>query len=146
MIGRACRMGFTFLEIMLVVLIIGVLASIVATSFVGRALGARITSTQTSIAVTETALLAFEVDQGRLPSDLGELVEPPPLRGGVPIPFYLEVYPRDAWGELLIYHEPPEHLGRLCDLYSVGPNGVDERCEGEDVRAKRFESTDAEDL
>lgn len=91
------RGGFTLVEMLLVVAIIGILAGVVAVKFVGRGKGARIDATRASIAAICTALDMYEVDMGRYPSSLQGLISNeggvnwngPYLRGGVPA---------DSWG------------------------------------------------
>lgn len=127
------RTGFTFLEIMLVVIIIGILASIIAPKFMGRSESARRTATALSLHNIEVSLQEFEFIYGRLPETLEELVNPPePPTGGEPQEF-LEEIPRDAWNRDFIFRVPGESVGRRYDLYSMGSNGVDDRGQGDDV-------------
>ncbi|MBE7558281.1 type II secretion system protein GspG [bacterium] len=77
---RPIRAGFTLVELLLVLLILAVLAAIVVPKFVGRSEQARITAAQTQLAMFESQLDAFEVDNGYYPkgSDgLLQLVEEP---------------------------------------------------------------------
>ncbi|MBN1477205.1 type II secretion system protein GspG [Candidatus Sumerlaeota bacterium] len=127
------RQGFTFLEIMLVVLIIGILVSIVVPKFGGRTQQARRSATALAISNTQLSIEEFEINYGRYPDDLDELLDPPtPIEGGEPLE-YLDRTPEDAWGEPLIYIYPAEYGGRHFDLYSSGENREDERGEGDDI-------------
>ncbi len=130
---RAHRFAFTFLEIMLVVLIIGILVSVVVPKFAKRGEQARRSAAMMSIRGIETALLEFEMNYGRFPDDLEELVDPPdPPAGGEPLE-YLDRIPRDPWGHRFIYNFPAEHSGDDFDLYSSGNNGMDDQGEEDDI-------------
>jgi len=91
------RAGFTLIEVLLVVAILGILAGVVVVNFSGKGKGARIKATRASIAAICTAIDMYEVDTGRYPSALQSLVSSdgaanwsgPYLRGGVPT---------DSWG------------------------------------------------
>jgi len=45
---------------------------------------------------------------------------------------------RDGWGRELVYRLPPRQDGNVFDLYSVGPNGIDEGGEGDDITAAPY--------
>lgn len=128
------RRGFTFLEIMLVVLIIGILVSIVVPRFGSSSRQARINAARLAIRSTELAIDQFEIHYGHYPRDLQELVNPPPPDDrNMETPEFLDRMPEDAWGHPLIYNFPPEIGGRHFDLYSMGPNGVDDRGGEDDI-------------
>jgi len=65
--------GFTLVEMLLVVVIIGVLAAVVAGQFGGHGDKARINATRASIAAIEAGVEIFQLDTGRWPSSLGDL-------------------------------------------------------------------------
>lgn len=91
------RAGFTLIEVLLVVAILGILAGVVVVNFSGKGKGARIKATRVSIAAICTAIDMYEVDTGRYPSSLQGLVSSdgaanwsgPYLKGKVPA---------DSWG------------------------------------------------
>jgi len=99
---RNSKSGFTLIEVLLVVAILGILAGVVVVNFSGQGKGARIKATRASIAAVCTAIDMYEVDTGRYPSSLQNLVTSdgspnwngPYLRGGIPT---------DAWGTPLTY-------------------------------------------
>ena len=104
MIESRCssQSGFTLIEVLLVVAILGILAGVVVVNFSGKGKGARIKATRTSISAICTAIDMYEVDTGRFPSSLDGLVKSdnsanwsgPYLRGGVPA---------DSWGTPFSY-------------------------------------------
>jgi general secretion pathway protein G len=133
MLHGSLRRGFTFLEIMLVVLIIGILVSIVVPKFVGRTESARRSATALAIQQTEVSLQEFEYIYGRYPDSLEELVTPPEPPAGGEAQEFLDRVPVDPWNHDLVYNVPGENVGRRYDLYSMGPNGVDDRGQGDDI-------------
>lgn len=122
----ASEKGFTFLEIMFVVVIIGVLVSIVVPNITGGARRSRIIATKNSMSSVETALQSFEMNVGRFPTSdegLKALVQcPSDVSEKFWIKPYLKEDPVDAWGREFIYVCPGEHNIDF-DLYSTGPDG-----------------------
>jgi general secretion pathway protein G len=110
--------GFTLVEILLVVAILGILAGIVAVRTVGQMDKTRRQSTWTQIMALKTAISQFEMEVGRLPTNLQELV----IKGDDkwPGPFLdsAEV-PKDAWGNEFTY----EFKDKLIRVTSPGPDG-----------------------
>lgn len=117
--------GFTFLEIMLVVIIIGLLLSLVGPRIVGRARRAKEEATRIQIAHFKTALGAYEMDVGTFPTTsqgLKALVERPSevSEDDWNGPYLSENFvPKDPWGEEYIYKSPGEHNPNF-DLSSKG--------------------------
>jgi general secretion pathway protein G len=120
------RKGFTFLEIMFVVVIIGILVGIAVPSLTGKSKKARITATRATMKGVETALQDYEMNVGAFPTSeqgIAALVKcpsdvPPEDWGDSP---YLKEIPRDAWNQEFIYKSPGEHNSDY-DLYSKGPD------------------------
>lgn len=117
--------GFTFLEIMLVVVIIGLLLSIAGPRLVGKKRRAQIETARFQIASFKTALGAYEMDVGSFPmtsQGLAALLQRPP---DVPEEDwhgpYLDKIPKDPWHEDYIYRSPGEHNPDY-DLFSKGPD------------------------
>ena len=71
---RGKRSGFTLVEVLLVVAILGILAGVVVGNFARHGDTARIKSTQASISALSVAVQTFQIDLGRYPSSLDELV------------------------------------------------------------------------
>jgi general secretion pathway protein G len=96
--------GFTLIEIMLVVVILGILATVVLTNLSGRDKEARINATRTSISAICTAIETYELDNGSFPASMQSLVtssgEPnwkgPYIRGGMSAL-------QDPWGTPFTY-------------------------------------------
>lgn len=123
----ARQQGFTLIEIMVVVVIIGILAAIIAPNILGRADEARVTAAKQGIRTIDSALKLYRLDNFQYPTTdqgLEALVErptsPPEPRnwkdGG-----YLERLPEDPWGNEYVYLSPGER-GEF-DLYSLGADG-----------------------
>lgn len=121
---RRFRKGFTFLEIMFVVVIIGILLALVGPRLAGRTQEARITATRTQMHGIDQAIKNFEMDMGRFPRELDELIDP---RSGDEDMWrgpYLDsdVVPTDQWNEDFLYKAPGDNNRRGFDLYSKGPD------------------------
>ncbi len=122
--------GFTMIELMVVIVILGILAAIVAPKLVGRTDEARITKARVDIANLETALKLYKLDNGVYPSTeqgLQALVETPET-GTAPRNWreggYLEKnrVPKDPWGNEFVYLSPG--VSGEFDLSSYGTDGL----------------------
>ncbi|MBU4589777.1 MAG: type II secretion system major pseudopilin GspG [Candidatus Omnitrophica bacterium] len=116
--------GFTLIELMLVVIIIGVLASLVVPRLVGRSEEARIAAAKADInANIAVALDLCELDNGQYPPDLNALKAKSGSDANWKGP-YLKRSVKDPWGNPYIYRTPGEHSPDY-DLYSYGPDGAE---------------------
>jgi general secretion pathway protein G len=136
--SRGTERGFTLLEILVVITILGILASLVAVRIMDKPGEARATKAQLDIQTLENALKLFKLDNAFYPSTeqgLQSLVEKPST-GRIPGQWreggYIEkgVLPKDPWGFNYNYLSPGEH-NRDFDLWSYGADG-EEGGEGED--------------
>jgi general secretion pathway protein G len=126
--GSAVRreQGFTLIEIMVVVIIIGLLAAVVVPQFLGRVDDARVAKAKQDIQATETALTLFKLDNFKYPTTdqgLRALVEKPAdpsIRNWRP-GGYLKRVNKDPWGNEYQYANPGTH-GEY-DLYTLGADG-----------------------
>jgi general secretion pathway protein G len=114
---------------LLVLVILATLAAIVVPRFAGRSEQAKLTACQTQIASFEAAIDAFEVDNGRFPRGLDELLDPPSDAPDWKGPYLRKTVPADPWGAPYVYEVPGRRNPHGYDLYSVGPDG---RAGGED--------------
>jgi len=117
--------GFTLVEMLLVLVILGVLAAIVYPKVAGRGEQARETSARTQIASFKTALDSFEVDNGYYPkgrNGLLDLIQKPRDAQNWRGP-YLETIPKDPWGNDYIYECPGKRNSSSYDLLSMGLDG-----------------------
>lgn len=115
------KKGFTLIEIMLVVIIIGVLSAMVIPRLVGRSEQARMAAASADIeANISVALDLYELDNGSYPDSLESLMREPspaPINWNGP---YLKKRPIDPWGEEYYYKFPGERNKGGYDLYSYG--------------------------
>lgn len=120
--------GFSLIEILVVLVILGLLVSIVAPNVLGRADEARIQKTEADFNAIATALKIYRLDNYVYPSTeqgLGALVEKPvlpPEARNWKTEGYLDEIPQDPWGRAYLYLSPGEH--GAFDLYSYGADGV----------------------
>ena len=118
------RQGFTLIEIMLVVIILGVLAAMVVPRLTGRSDEARKSVAKTDIESNiPLALDLYEVDTGSYPSELNDLFTAPSGVTNWKGP-YLKKKPLDPWGRAYVYKYPGEQNADTYDLSSSGKDGV----------------------
>ena len=122
------RKGFTLIELMLVVVIIGALVAMVMPRLTGRGEQARVAAAKADIqANIATGLKLYELDNGEFPSTsdgLNALMTKPSSAPNWKGP-YLEKKPVDPWGREYKYKSPGEHRTNDYDLYSLGRDGVE---------------------
>ncbi len=121
--------GFTLVELMLVVIIIGILVAMVAPRLTGKSQQARIAASQADInAHLSTALDLFELGVGRFPTTqegLAALRTAPSGATGWKGPYLKRDVPKDPWGRKYAYRSPGQHNREDYDLFSTGPDGVE---------------------
>ncbi len=118
--------GFTLVELLLVLVILGTLAAIVLPKFSGRTEQARITAAQSQLATFGTALDSFEIDNGYYPkgkNGLLDLVQQPRDAQNWKGPYLKNEIPMDPWGRAYAYECPGRHNTSSYDLASAGPDG-----------------------
>lgn len=117
--------GFTLIEIMVVIVIIGILATLVIPRIMGRPDEARVVSAKHDVATLVQALKLYKLDSGRYPTTeqgLNALVQKPTSE---PVPMnwktggYLDKLPLDPWGTSYQYTNPGTHNNEI-DVYSFG--------------------------
>jgi general secretion pathway protein G len=133
---RRSQEGFTLIEILVVVVILGILASIIVPKIMRRPEEARRTKAIMDIKAIETALNLYRLDNGVYPStEQGlEALVTKPTTGIIPKNWkedgYLDKVPKDPWGNPFVYLCPGVH--KEFDLVSLGSDGV-EGGEGKDA-------------
>jgi len=118
--------GFTLIEIMIVVIIIGLLAALVAPRLFGKLTTAKQKSAKAQIELFGTSLDAFRLDIGRYPTTeegLKALREQPSGVEGWNGPYLPKEVPTDPWGRPYLYKSPGDH-GEY-DLFSYGLDGIE---------------------
>lgn len=121
------RSGFTLIEILVVVVILGILATVIVPRIMSRPEEARRTKAAVDIKAIETALNLYKIDNGTYPTTeqgIRALVEKP-TTGDAPRNWreggYLDKVPKDPWGNEYAYLSPGAH-GEF-DLSSYGSDG-----------------------
>ena len=121
--------GFTLIEIMVVVIILGILAAIIVPRVVDRPEQARIVKAKQDILAIQDALDLYKLDNGFYPTNeqgLQALVIKPTLS---PVPqnskdgAYLPRLPLDPWGKPYFYSNPGVHNSSGIDIFTYGPKG-----------------------
>lgn len=123
MIFHFIQRGFTLLELMIVVVIIGVLGALVVPNILDRPNQARVTAARADMASLMQALKLYKLDNGRYPSadqGLQALVEKP-QNASASWKRYLDKVPADPWGQAYQYASPGVH-GEV-DIISLGADG-----------------------
>lgn len=115
------RFGFTLIEIIIVVAIIGLIAALIAPNLIGRFEKSKEEIAKAQIEMLSSAIQSFMIDMKRFPYTLDELINSndPKWRGP-----YLskKIIPKDPWGREYQYKCPGDH--GPFDLYSLGPDGT----------------------
>ncbi len=114
--------GFTLLEIMVVVVIIGILGALIAPSIFGQVERARVTKAKQDIKTLESALEMYRLDNFRYPTELKALMEKPADAKNWKPGGYLKELEKDPWENDYQYAFPGQH-GKVYDLYTFGADG-----------------------
>jgi general secretion pathway protein G len=124
-LNRARQAGFTLVEVMVVVVILGILAAIIVPKIMSRPEQARLVKAKQDIMAIQSALDLYKLDNGIYPSTdqgLQALVTKP---SSTPVPQnwksdgYLQRLPTDPWGEAYQYTNENDKLR----IFSYGPKG-----------------------
>ena len=128
--------GFTLLEVLLVLAILGVIAAMVVPKLIGSQQKAMIDKTKLDIFGLQTAMDLYSVaHDGTYPETLEDLLAPLDRDGNQMQP-YLVVIPKDAWGEVLHYQaEVDQSRGNMivAKIWSNGPDRKDDDGSGDDI-------------
>lgn len=110
---RKKQAGFTLIEIMVVVVILGVLAALVVPSIMDRPEHARQVRAKQDVRTLVNAINLYRLDNFDYPSDLSQLVS-----GN-----YLDKVPKDPWNNDYQYRNPGSNNTSKFDIYSYGKDG-----------------------
>lgn len=127
--SKTLQSGFTLIEIMVVVVIIGVLGAIVVPQFMSRPDQAKVTAARTDIQAISTALEMYRLDTFNYPSTQQGLEALSKRPSGAPVvknwnpQGYLKSMPLDPWGAPYQYLNPGSHSAGY-DLFSYGSDGT----------------------
>jgi general secretion pathway protein G len=124
---RQAQRGMTLLEIMIVVAILGLLATVVVTNVMGQFDNAKIKTTQIKINDIQSTVNQYYTMVGDYPDSMNQLISPPDgLR-----PFFKNM-PKDAWNKPFIYKRTSG--ADPFKVFSIGPDG--QKGTKDDVYAK----------
>lgn len=122
---RSRSHGFTLIELMVVLLIIGILAALVVPNVLDRADDARQTAAEADVNNLMQALKLYRLDNQRYPTNEQGLqsLRKKPSVGPAPINWrpYLDLIPSDPWGRAYLYSNPGVHSD--IDVFSLGADG-----------------------
>ncbi|MDQ2993598.1 MAG: type II secretion system major pseudopilin GspG [Pseudomonadota bacterium] len=119
--------GFTLIEVMVVVVILGILAAFIVPKIIGRPDEAKVAKVRSDVQALQTAMDLYRLDNGRYPTTeqgLRALVERPtsePVPTGWRTGGYIQKLNDDPWGRQYLYLNPGEH-GEI-DIFSYGAEG-----------------------
>jgi general secretion pathway protein G len=117
--------GFTLLELLVVMVIIGLLAGFVAPRYFSQVGKSRVKAASAQIDALDKALEQFRIDAGRLPTTeegLAALNAAPPGMTNWEGPYLKKSVPKDPWGHPYVYVQPGTHQNDF-DLVSYGRDG-----------------------
>ena len=130
------RRGFTLIEILVVIIVLGMLAALVGPRILGRVSEAKSASARTQIELLGLGLDSYRLDNGSYPTtEQGlEALNAIPTREPLPLnwrgPYLRKAIPVDPWGRPYVYRSPGESNPAGYDLLTLGrdakPGGADE--------------------
>ncbi|MDC0325312.1 type II secretion system major pseudopilin GspG [bacterium] len=126
--NKSLQSGFTLVEIMVVVVILGILAATIIPQFIGTAHDAKVSMARANIVELESAVEKFYIHMDRYPSSeegLEVLVTEPTDGAGKWRGPYIKILRPDPWGNPYQYTNPGQHGSMTFDLWSRGSDSAD---------------------
>jgi general secretion pathway protein G len=123
------RLGFTLIEILVVITVIGLLAALVGPRILGRVSEAKSATAKAQLEMLSLALDNYRLDNGSYPTTEQGLaaLQEKPSRDPAPLnwrgPYLKRNIPADPWGRPYLYRSPGEHDPGGSDLSSLGKDG-----------------------
>lgn len=123
--------GFTLLELLVVIIVLGLLAGLVAPQIFGRVGEAKVTTARTQMSLVGTALDSYRLDNGAYPTTeqgLQALREKParePIATNWRGPYLRKEVPLDPWGRAYVYRAPGSRNPNGYDLSTLGRDGTE---------------------
>jgi general secretion pathway protein G len=115
--------GFTLVELMVVILIISLMATLAITTLGPKIFKSKVAIAKANMKELESAVEMFYNDSGRLPESLQDLMNRPGWVKEWPDGGYVKTVPKDPWGNEYVYRKPGEN-GRKFDLVCMGADGA----------------------
>ena len=123
------RLGFTLIEILVVITVIGLLAALVGPRILGRVSEAKSATAKAQLEMLGVALDNYRLDNGSYPTTEQGLtaLQEKPTRDPAPLnwrgPYLKRAIPADPWGRPYVYRSPGEHDPAGNDLSTLGKDG-----------------------
>ena len=119
---RALQRGMSLIEIIIVIVLIGIVLTFVGSRILGGADRAKANLAKSQVQTLAGKVEQFQMDTGRLPGSLSELVAQPQGAAGWLGPYAKEPELKDPWGNAISYRAPGED-GRAFELVILGKDG-----------------------
>ncbi len=116
------QQGFSLMELLIVMVILGMLAAIVGPALWGKLSGAQRDTAATQISNIEVALDSYRLDMFKFPASLDELAKNTSNNPKWQGPYLKKGLPKDPWGNDYQYRKPGQE-GRDYDIYAFGADG-----------------------
>lgn len=122
---KCSQQGFTMIELLVVLVILGLLAGLVGPQFFGKVDSAKVRTAETQVKMLKMAIQTYRLDVGTYPSSLGDLHSAPnDVKNYWDGPYLDETLPLDPWNKNYEYRVDSKAAQGFY-LYSLGADGVE---------------------